>query len=286
MSAHRSSSKRLLVVLALALNAIVIAAIWLLFARDSDRQVEASVADEEAPTAPRPVLAREVQRPAPPKPAAHEHVAADGIGFMPEHDGDPRPAGALHPHPISAQHQRIFAENRIAFALDDATDAKDVSVMKELLARYRREFPEDQWPTSIELLYYSFHVMAGLGTLFIAIMGVAALQLWRGRLPYSTPLLWVLMLAFPFPYIANTAGWMTAELGRQPWLVYGLMRTVNGVSPTVHSGTALFTLIGFCGLYLVLGLAFLFLIGREIAHGPSAHHEPRNLLIAGTIGTL
>jgi len=148
------------------------------------------------------------------------------------------------------------------------------------------EFPEDQWPTSIELLYYSFHVMAGLGTLFIAIMGVAALQLWRGRLPYSTPLLWVLMLAFPFPYIANTAGWMTAELGRQPWLVYGLMRTVNGVSPTVHSGTALFTLIGFCGLYLVLGLAFLFLIGREIAHGPSAHHEPRNLLIAGTIGTL
>jgi len=48
------------------------------------------------------------------------------------------------------------------------------------------------------------------------------------------------------------------------------MRTVNGVSPTVHSGTALFTLIGFCGLYLVLGLAFLFLVGREIAHGPSA----------------
>jgi cytochrome d ubiquinol oxidase subunit I len=100
-------------------------------------------------------------------------------------------------------------------------------------------------------------------------MGLAALQLWRGRLPQSRRLLWVLMLAFPFPYIANTAGWMTAELGRQPWLVYGLMRTVNGVSPTVHSGTALFTLIGFCGLYLVLGLAFLFLVGREIAHGPS-----------------
>ena len=116
--------------------------------------------------------------------------------------------------------------------------------------------------------------MAGLGTLFIAIMGLAAVQLWRGRLPYSTRLLWVLMLAFPFPYIANTAGWMTAELGRQPWLVYGLMRTVNGVSPTVHSGTALFTLIGFCGLYLVLGLAFLFLVGREIAHGPSRDTEP------------
>jgi cytochrome d ubiquinol oxidase subunit I len=82
-------------------------------------------------------------------------------------------------------------------------------------------------------------------------------------------MLWVLMLAFPFPYIATTAGWVTAELGRQPWVVYGLMRTAQGVSPNVHSGTALFTLLGFCGLYFVLGLLFLFLVGREIAHGPA-----------------
>jgi cytochrome d ubiquinol oxidase subunit I len=84
-------------------------------------------------------------------------------------------------------------------------------------------------------------------------------------------MLWILMLAFPFPYIANTAGWMTAELGRQPWLIYGLFRTAQGASPTVHSGTVLFTLMGFCGLYLVLGLLFLFLVGREIAHGPGPH---------------
>jgi cytochrome d ubiquinol oxidase subunit I len=76
------------------------------------------------------------------------------------------------------------------------------------------------------------------------------------------------MLAFPFPYIANTTGWMTAELGRQPWLVYGLFRTSQGASPLVHSGSALFTLIGFAGLYLVLGVLFLFLIVREIEHGP------------------
>ncbi len=68
-------------------------------------------------------------------------------------------------------------------------------------------------------------------------------------------MLWVLMLAFPFPYIATTAGWMTTELGRQPWLVYGLFRTADGASPNVHSGTALFTLIGFAGLYFVLGPA-------------------------------
>jgi cytochrome bd ubiquinol oxidase subunit I len=134
------------------------------------------------------------------------------------------------------------------------------------------EFPERDWPDNIELLYYAFHVMAGLGTLMIALMGLAALAGLRGRLASSRPLLWALMLAFPFPYIATTAGWMTAELGRQPWLIYGVLRTAEGASPTVHSGAVLFTLIGFCGLYFVLGLLFLFLISREIAHGPEAVH--------------
>jgi len=139
------------------------------------------------------------------------------------------------------------------------------------------QFPERDWPDNIELLYYAFHVMAGLGTLMIGLMILAALALARRRLESSRGLLWALMLAFPFPYIATTAGWMTAELGRQPWLVYGVLRTAQGASPRVHSGTVLFTLIGFCGLYLVLGLLFLFLIGREVAHGPgpagSAPHD-------------
>ena len=133
------------------------------------------------------------------------------------------------------------------------------------------EFPEADWPDNIELLYYAFHIMVGLGTILIAIMAVASLLAWTGRLERSPLMLRVLMLAFPFPYIAVVAGWMTTELGRQPWLVHGLLRTAEGSSPTVHAGTALFTLIGFCGLYLVLGVLFLFLVAREIAHGPG--HE-------------
>jgi cytochrome d ubiquinol oxidase subunit I len=129
-------------------------------------------------------------------------------------------------------------------------------------------FPPDQWPDNIELLYYAFHIMVGLGTLFVAVTALATLLLARGSLARSRPMLWVLMLAFPFPYIANTAGWLTAELGRQPWIVYGLIRTRDGASPLVHPGSALFSLIGFAGLYLVLGLLFLFLVTREIAHGP------------------
>ena len=134
------------------------------------------------------------------------------------------------------------------------------------------DFPEEDWPTNIELLYYAFHVMVGLGTLFIAVMALANLLRWRGRLSTTRPMLWVLMLAAPFPYIANTAGWMSAELGRQPWLIYGLLRTAHGASPTVHAGSTAFTLIGFTGLYLVLGITFLVLIGREVLHGPEAAH--------------
>jgi cytochrome d ubiquinol oxidase subunit I len=133
-------------------------------------------------------------------------------------------------------------------------------------------FPEDTWPTNIELLYYAFHVMAGLGTIFIGVMALAILLRVRGRLESTRPVLWVLMLAFPFPFIANTAGWMTSELGRQPWLVYGLFRTNQGYSTVVSSGDVLFTLIGMAGLYFLLGLLYLYLVGREVAHGPESEH--------------
>jgi len=129
-------------------------------------------------------------------------------------------------------------------------------------------FPEDQWPDMIPLLYYSYHVMVGLGTIFIAIMVLAALLLWRGALYHTRWMLWLLMLSVPLPYIANTAGWMTAELGRQPWLIYGLMRTAHGASPRVGAGNAWFTLIGFMGLYTMLGILWLFLVYREIELGP------------------
>jgi cytochrome d ubiquinol oxidase subunit I len=130
------------------------------------------------------------------------------------------------------------------------------------------EYPEDVWPDNIELLYYSFHLMITLGTIFILLMAYASFQNWRGQLQSSTRLLWVLMLAFPFPYIANTLGWMTAELGRQPWLIYSLFHTRDGYSKVVSNGNTIFTLIGFTGLYFVLGLLFLFLVAREIGHGP------------------
>jgi cytochrome d ubiquinol oxidase subunit I len=128
--------------------------------------------------------------------------------------------------------------------------------------------PHDQWPTALPLLFYAYHIMAGLGTWFLLLMGVSALLLWRQRLFTARWALWALLISFPLPYIANTAGWMTAELGRQPWLIYGLMRTSEGFSSTVSAANGLFTLLGFMGLYALMGLLFTVLIYREIDHGP------------------
>jgi Cytochrome bd-type quinol oxidase, subunit 1 len=135
-------------------------------------------------------------------------------------------------------------------------------------------FPESDWPDNIPLLYYVYHIMVGLGTIFIAIMGLSALLLWRRKLYTARPMLWVLMLAMPFPFIANSAGWMVTELGRQPWLVYGLMRTSEGSSTQVSSGNIWFTLLGFMGMYFLLGVLYLFLLAREVAHGPEVEPLP------------
>jgi cytochrome bd ubiquinol oxidase subunit I len=131
-------------------------------------------------------------------------------------------------------------------------------------------FPKDQWPGPLPLLFYSYHIMAGLGTYFVLIMAIAAFLLWRGKLFESRWILWPLLLGFPLPYIANTAGWMTAEMGRQPWVVYGLIRTSEGYSKYVSTGNSLFTLLGFMGLYTVLAILFVVLVYRIIYEGPAS----------------
>ena len=130
------------------------------------------------------------------------------------------------------------------------------------------KIPRDQWPEPLPLLYYAYHIMAGLGTYFALLMVAAAVLLWRGKLFATRWVLWPLMLSFPLPYIANTAGWMTAEIGRQPWIVYGLIRTDQGYSKYVSAGNSLFTLLGFMGMYSMLSILFIVLVYRIIATGP------------------
>lgn len=133
------------------------------------------------------------------------------------------------------------------------------------------DFPREEWPTNIPGLYYSYHIMVGLGTIFIGLLLLVAFFWWRKTLFPKRWIMWVLMFLIPFPYIANIAGWYTAELGRQPWLVYGLLKMTDGASETVSSGNALFTLLGFIALYFLLGLLFLLLVGKVIYQGPESN---------------
>ena len=129
------------------------------------------------------------------------------------------------------------------------------------------DIPADLQPP-VEIVYYAYHIMVGLGTIFIAVMSAAAFLLWRGKLYTHRGMLWVLMLTMPFPYVANEAGWTVAEVGRQPWVVYGLQRVAHATSTNVTAGMTYFTLLGFMGLYLVLGILYLLLFARIVMQGP------------------
>jgi cytochrome d ubiquinol oxidase subunit I len=167
------------------------------------------------------------------------------------------------------EHERIdnpLAVNKVLSFLIYGTTRAEVQGLDQT--------PRDQWPTTLPLLFYSYHIMAGLGTYMVGLMGLAGLLLWRGKLYESRWILWPILMSFPFPYIATTAGWMCAEIGRQPWIVYGLMRTSAGSSPHVGAATSLFTLLGFLGMYSILSILFIVLVYHIIYKGPQAHdHE-------------
>jgi len=118
------------------------------------------------------------------------------------------------------------------------------------------------------LTFTSFHVMVGLGTYFIGAMAWAVFQLVRGRLWASRWFLWVLVLSIPLPIVACQFGWLTTEVGRQPWIVYGLMRTADAASPNVSAHQVLVSLWSFGILYSVLGVFYVLLMVRDVRRGP------------------
>jgi cytochrome d ubiquinol oxidase subunit I len=149
------------------------------------------------------------------------------------------------------------------------------------------DIPTDRWPSSVPLVYYAYHIMVGLGTILLAIALVGVLLLWRGTLFTARPMLWALMLAFPFTYVANLAGWTVAETGRQPWVVWGLQRTSAGASPakSVPDGTGIFTLLGFTGLYILIGLVYVLLVARIVVQGPDESEAPAHQYVEAASST-
>ena len=213
-------------------------------------------------------------------------AVASVLQLFPTGDAQGRMVALNQPVTLAAMEGLFTTERGAPLAIIGQPDVQEMKLDNPILIpnmlslltyrRWRAEirgldaFPREDWPDNIPLLYYSYHIMVGLGTFFIAIMSASAWLLWRGKLFDTRWMLWILMLSLPFPYIANTAGWITAEVGRQPWLIYGVMRTEQGFSTTVSAGNALFSLIGFMGMYALLTMLFLYLVLREIGHGPQA----------------
>ncbi len=129
------------------------------------------------------------------------------------------------------------------------------------------DFPEDERPP-VNIVFQAYHLMVAIGFALIAISLLGIFFWWRGTLSKQKWLLWIFVFSVLLPQIANQVGWITAEVGRQPWIVYGLMKTSEGLSKVVESGQVWFSLILFTIIYLFLFLLFIYLLNEKIKHGP------------------
>jgi cytochrome bd ubiquinol oxidase subunit I len=129
------------------------------------------------------------------------------------------------------------------------------------------EFPKDEIPPLL-LTFISYHNMVLLGVYFILITALCSFFIYRKTLWEKKRLLRVLVWSIPLPLIACQLGWIAAEVGRQPWIVYKLMKTRDAVSITVGAGEILFSLILFGLIYFLLATAFIFFLVKKINHGP------------------
>ena len=129
-------------------------------------------------------------------------------------------------------------------------------------------FPEDERPTALNAIFQFYHIMVAIGMVLIGLTLYACLQWWRGKLFDQKWLLWLFVIAVILPQIANQVGWFAAEMGRQPWVVYGLLRTSDALSKVVTANQVLFSLILFSVIYTLLLALFIYLLNKKIKNGP------------------
>lgn len=128
-------------------------------------------------------------------------------------------------------------------------------------------FKEEDRPP-VNIVFQAYHLMVAIGFALIGISLLGILFWWRGTLFKQRWMLWIFVFSVLLPQIANQIGWITAEVGRQPWIVYGLLRTSQGLSKAVEAGQVMFSLILFMLIYLGLFILFIYLLNEKIKHGP------------------
>ncbi|MDX2247522.1 MAG: cytochrome ubiquinol oxidase subunit I [Bacteroidia bacterium] len=146
-------------------------------------------------------------------------------------------------------------------------------------------FPPENRPPAINAVFQFYHLMVAIGMTLIGLSLLGLFMLWRGKLFEQRWLLRAFVLAVILPQVANQAGWFSAEMGRQPWVVYGLLRTSDALSKVVTANQVLFSLILFFLIYALLLALFLYLLNKKIVHGPyeedHSSHSPTLENIAG-----
>lgn len=132
-------------------------------------------------------------------------------------------------------------------------------------------FRPDERPQQVNSIFQFYHMMVICGVSMIALTLFASWLAWKQKLFSRRWLLWIFVWAVLLPQIANQAGWFAAEMGRQPWVVYGLLKTSDALSRAVTANQVLFSLILFTVVYILLLALFLFMLNRKIQHGPADH---------------
>jgi len=127
--------------------------------------------------------------------------------------------------------------------------------------------PEDERPP-VNIVFQTYHLMVAIGFSLIGISLFGLFFWWRGTLFEKKWMLWIFVFSVLGPQIANQVGWITAEVGRQPWIVYGILKTSEGLSKAVEAGQVWFSLILFTIIYLFLFVLFIYLLNEKIQHGP------------------
>ena len=130
-------------------------------------------------------------------------------------------------------------------------------------------FPENERPSQVNAVFQFYHLMVGIGMALIGLTLFGCWMWWRGKLFDKRWLLWVFVFAVILPQLANQFGWFAAEMGRQPWVVYGLLRTSDALSKAVTAEQVMFSLILFTAVYTLLLALFLYLMNKKIQHGPA-----------------
>ena len=134
-------------------------------------------------------------------------------------------------------------------------------------------FPTDQRPPVL-IPFFAFRVMVGCWLVMTLAAWAGSYLAAKGRLDRQRPLLWLIFLCFPLPWVATLTGWFTAEVGRQPWTVYGVLRTADAMTPFLTAREAAFSLVVFCAIYAVIFSCGTFYIYRLLREGPAADLLP------------